>query len=235
MKRTDKLKLPHIHQMLETCGQPWQNNTNQIASGRANDFKLNVPGDRKVLPAVNSQLPLSPAINDTASDTKVLPSNSQHLLFSAGSQQKRGHEEDQTRSNLSGPEGDGAKRIRKENDESLTQPSEGTKQTRAHPTKESRQKATGTKSKTKVEGEQAITQLEEDGRWSDDDTKLLLETLLGSESEFYEGLIGNAKHVYKKVTKCKVNLQIFVLKLCNPGVCKHIQRKTQCQVSEGTL
>lgn len=44
-----------------------------------------------------------------------------------------------------------------------------------------------------------MTRLEEDGRWSDEDTKLLLETLLGGDSEFYEGLAGNAKHVYKKV------------------------------------
>ncbi|KAG0693406.1 hypothetical protein DFH29DRAFT_1007315 [Suillus ampliporus] len=58
-----------------------------------------------------------------------------------------------------------------------------------------------TKLKTKVEGEQAITQLEDDGYWSDKDTKLLLETLLGSDSKFYKGLAGNAKHVYQKISE----------------------------------
>ncbi|KAG0695830.1 hypothetical protein DFH29DRAFT_879784 [Suillus ampliporus] len=54
-------------------------------------------------------------------------------------------------------------------------------------------------SKTKADGDQAIVKLEDQGNWSDGDTKLLLETLLGGESELYEKLMTNAKYVYQKV------------------------------------
>ncbi|KAG2062521.1 hypothetical protein BDR04DRAFT_1123887, partial [Suillus decipiens] len=40
--------------------------------------------------------------------------------------------------------------------------------------------------------------LEDQGNWSDEDMKLLLETLLGSDSQLYEKLMVNAKYVYKK-------------------------------------
>ncbi|KAG1731090.1 uncharacterized protein EDB91DRAFT_1085207 [Suillus paluster] len=73
-------------------------------------------------------------------------------------------------------------------------------QTQPHFMKGSKRKATGTKLKTKGEEEQAITRLEEDGCLSDEDTKLLLETLLGSDS--------NAKHVYKKFGAEAVLIQI---------------------------
>ncbi|KAG2070287.1 hypothetical protein BDR04DRAFT_1118471 [Suillus decipiens] len=53
--------------------------------------------------------------------------------------------------------------------------------------------------KSKVEGDQAIAKLEDQGNWSDEDMKLLLETLLGSDSQLYEKLMVNAKYVYKKV------------------------------------
>jgi hypothetical protein len=53
--------------------------------------------------------------------------------------------------------------------------------------------------KTKAEGNQAIAKLEDQGNWSDEDTKLLLKTLLGSDSQLYEKLMVNAKYVYKKV------------------------------------
>jgi hypothetical protein len=137
-------------------------------------------------------------MNDIPSDRRVL------------SQQKREHED--VCDDLSG-ERDSTKKIQKDNSESLTQLSKGTKQTQPHSTKGPKQKAKDTKLKTKVEGEQAITRLEEDGCWSDKDTKLLLKTLLGSDSEFYEGFAGNAKHVYKKVMETWSNLHILVLKL----------------------
>lgn len=173
--------------MLEHCNQP-RPNPNQIAYSQANE----APGDGRV-PQVNSQPSVT---NDIPSDRTVLPINSQQLPVAAGSQQKREREEDCN--DLSG-ERDSTKKIRKANGKSVTQPSEGTNQIQPHSTKGSKRKATGAKLKTKVEGEQAMTRLEEDGRWSDEDTKLLLETLLGGDSEFYEGLAGNAKHVYKKV------------------------------------
>ncbi|KAG2742877.1 hypothetical protein P692DRAFT_20747308 [Suillus brevipes Sb2] len=47
-----------------------------------------------------------------------------------------------------------------------------------------------------------MAHLQEQSHWSDEDTKLLLETLLGGDSEFYEGLTGNAKHIFKKVSEC---------------------------------
>ena len=52
---------------------------------------------------------------------------------------------------------------------------------------------------TKAEGDQAMAQFEDQGQWSDDDTKLLLETLLGNDSELYDKLMTNAKYAYKKV------------------------------------
>ncbi|KAG1884171.1 hypothetical protein F4604DRAFT_1920023 [Suillus subluteus] len=45
----------------------------------------------------------------------------------------------------------------------------------------------------------APAKLEDQGNWSDEDTRLLLETLLGSDSQLYEKLMVNAKYVYKKV------------------------------------
>jgi hypothetical protein len=146
-------------------------------------------------------------MNDIPSDRRVL---SQQFPVAAVSQQKR--EREDVRDDLLG-ERDSTKKIRKDNSESLTQLSKGTKQSQPRSTKGPKQKAKDTKLKTKVEGEQAITRLEEDGRWSDEDTKLLLETLLGSDSEFYEGFAGNAKHVYKKVMETWSNLHILVLKL----------------------
>lgn len=53
--------------------------------------------------------------------------------------------------------------------------------------------------KTKADGDQAIAKLEDQGNWSDGDTKVLLEILLGGESELYEKLMTNAKYVYQKV------------------------------------
>jgi hypothetical protein len=44
-----------------------------------------------------------------------------------------------------------------------------------------------------------MAKLEDQGNWSDEDMKLLLETLLGSGSQLYEKLMVNAKYVYKKV------------------------------------
>jgi len=52
---------------------------------------------------------------------------------------------------------------------------------------------------TKAEGDQAMAQFEDQGQWSDDDTRLLLETLLGNDSELYDKLMTNAKYAYKKV------------------------------------
>ncbi|KAG2128663.1 uncharacterized protein EDB93DRAFT_1256612 [Suillus bovinus] len=59
--------------------------------------------------------------------------------------------------------------------------------------------------KSKAEGNQAIAKLEDQGNWSDEDTKLLLETLLGSDSQLYEKLMVNAKYVYKKVASTVFN------------------------------
>jgi hypothetical protein len=53
--------------------------------------------------------------------------------------------------------------------------------------------------KSKAEGNQAMAKLKDQGNWSDEDTKLLLETLLGSDSQLYKKLMVNAKYVYKKV------------------------------------
>ncbi|KAG2143281.1 hypothetical protein BD769DRAFT_1383252 [Suillus cothurnatus] len=46
--------------------------------------------------------------------------------------------------------------------------------------------------KSKAEGNQAMAKLEDQGNWSDEDMKLLLETLLGSDSQLYEKLMVNA-------------------------------------------
>jgi hypothetical protein len=135
--------------------------------------------------------------NEAACDPRPLPATV------APQPQKRGREE--YHSNLL-EDGDSAKKIKKtENDTPLTQTSS---ETRA--SKGSKRKATAaklkTKAKTKIEGEQAMAHLQEQSHWSDEDTKLLLETLLGGDSEFYEGLTGNAKHIFKKVTKMQSRL-----------------------------
>ncbi|KAG2743575.1 hypothetical protein P692DRAFT_20879011 [Suillus brevipes Sb2] len=70
------------------------------------------------------------------------------------------------------------------------------------PAKVSKRKSTA---KSKAEGNQAIAKLEDQGNWSDEDTKLLLETLLGSDSQLYEKLMVNAKYVYKKVASTVFN------------------------------
>ncbi|KAG1720965.1 hypothetical protein EDD22DRAFT_962669 [Suillus occidentalis] len=130
--------------------------------------------------------------NEAACDPRPLPATV------APQPQKRGHEE--YHGNLL-EDGDSVKKIKKtENDTPLTQTSS---ETRA--SKGSKRKATAaklkTKAKTKIEGEQAMAHLQEQSHWSDEDTKLLLETLLGGDSEFYEGLTGNAKHIFKKVSE----------------------------------
>ncbi|KAG2050122.1 hypothetical protein BDR06DRAFT_974775 [Suillus hirtellus] len=61
--------------------------------------------------------------------------------------------------------------------------------TQAGSIKKLRQK---TNAKLKAEEEQATAQLENLGHWSDKDTNLLLETLLGGNSEFYEYLTGKS-------------------------------------------
>jgi hypothetical protein len=106
-----------------------------------------------------------------------------------GQSRKRGHEE-----SLLGSSENGAKKIpRNENDGS--QPITA----QAGSVKGSKRK-TKANSKTDGDSEQVMAQLEDLGHWSDDDTKLLLETLLGGDSEFYEYLAGKSKHVFKKVT-----------------------------------
>lgn len=105
-----------------------------------------------------------------------------------GQSRKRGHEE-----SLLGSSENGAKKIpRNENDGS--QPITA----QAGSVKGSKRK-TKANSKTDGDSEQVMAQLEDLGHWSDDDTKLLLETLLGGDSEFYEYLAGKSKHVFKKV------------------------------------
>ncbi|OJA20409.1 hypothetical protein AZE42_12947, partial [Rhizopogon vesiculosus] len=140
-----------------------------------------------------SPVPYSRA-SEAAGDSRVLPFSPQQppVPATTGQQQKRGREE----TNLSGT-GDSAKKLRKENDKPLTQASEGTVQTQAM---KGLKRKTGVKAKRKVEGEQAMAQLEDQSHWSDEDTKLLLETILGTESAFYEDLVGNAKHIFRKIS-----------------------------------
>ncbi|KAG2745389.1 hypothetical protein P692DRAFT_20877771 [Suillus brevipes Sb2] len=108
-----------------------------------------------------------------------------------GQSRKRGHEE-----SLLGSSENGAKKIpRNENDGS--QPI--TAQAGSINLKGSKRK-TKANSKTDGDSEQVMAQLEDLGHWSDDDTKLLLETLLGGDSEFYKYLAGKSKHVFKKVS-----------------------------------
>ncbi|KAG1750581.1 uncharacterized protein EDB91DRAFT_1078599 [Suillus paluster] len=139
--------------------------------------------------------------NEAGGDPRPLPPHSQQqpLPATALQPQKRGREE--YHGNLLLEDGDSAKKIRKtENDTPSTRIS-----SEAHASKGLKRKATGaklkTKAKTKIDGEQAMAHLQEQSHWSDEDTKLLLETLLGGDSEFYEGLTGNAKHIFKKVSE----------------------------------
>ncbi|KAG1761603.1 hypothetical protein EDD22DRAFT_847642 [Suillus occidentalis] len=127
--------------------------------------------------------------NSAACDPRPLP------VTVAPQPQKRGREE--YHGNLL-EDGDSVKKIKKtENDTPLTQTS-----SEIRASKGSKRKAIAaklkTKVKTKIEGEQAMAHLQEQSHWSDEDTKLLLKTLLGGDSEFYEGLTGNAKHIFKK-------------------------------------
>ncbi|KAG1879743.1 hypothetical protein F4604DRAFT_1954144 [Suillus subluteus] len=149
-----------------------------------------LPNLRQVLEACGQ-----PQLNEPAGDSRSHPVHSQQQP----QPQKRGHEE--CESNLL-ENGDSAKKIRKtENDAPLTQTSEA----RTSKLEGSKQKATGTKAKTKakikVDGEQAMAHLQEQTHWSDEDTKLLLKTLLGTDSEFYEDLAGNAIRIFKKVSE----------------------------------
>ncbi|KAG1734243.1 uncharacterized protein EDB91DRAFT_1084146 [Suillus paluster] len=163
-------------QVLEACGRPQPNDLNQFVYGPSQ-------------------------ANEAGGDPRPLPPHSQQqpLPATAPQPQKRGHEE--YHGNLLLEDGDSAKKIRKtENDTPSTRIS-----SEAHASKGLKQKATGaklkTKAKTKIDGEQAMAHLQEQSHWSDKNTKLLLETLLGGDSEFYEGLTGNAKHVFKKVSE----------------------------------
>ncbi|KAG1791927.1 uncharacterized protein HD556DRAFT_1444995 [Suillus plorans] len=167
------VQLPHIRQVLEACGQPQPNDSNKFIYGPTR-------------------------ANEAACDPRPLPAHSQQqpLPATAPQPQKRGHEE--FHGNLLLEDDDSVKKIRKtENDTPLTQTG-----SEAHDSKGSKRKATAAKrkakAKTKIEGEQAMAHLQEQSHWSDEDTKLLLETLLGGDSEFYEGLTGNAKHIFKK-------------------------------------
>ncbi|KAG2144415.1 uncharacterized protein EDB93DRAFT_1104975 [Suillus bovinus] len=92
-------------------------------------------GDKRV-PQVNSQPPMLPVMNDVPSDRRAPPFNLQQFPVAAGLQQKREREEE---CNDLSEARDSTKKIQKENGESLTQPSEGTKQTQPRSTKGSKQ------------------------------------------------------------------------------------------------
>jgi hypothetical protein len=126
----------------------------------------------------------------TDSTPEGITAASVHNLPLIGQLQKRVRED----SNNPPEDGDVNKKLRKEDKTSMQTNQKGTKQPAA--TKASRRKGTA---KTKAEGDQALAQLEDQGHWSDEDTKLLLETLLGGESLLYDKLVTNAKYVYKKV------------------------------------
>lgn len=72
--------------------------------------------------------------------------------------------------------------------------------------------------------------------WTDVDTTLLLEALLGSESTYFNTLIVNAKRAYKKVT-WNYNLQLHTdyISLCRLQVASEVfgdqQRNSQLRVN----
>ncbi|KAI6152497.1 hypothetical protein BKA82DRAFT_4012954 [Pisolithus tinctorius] len=99
---------------------------------------------------------------------------------------------------MSLPEGgEGVKRMRKENQPLAQENGASTNKKLVKPMKQQ------CKAKQKANGDKAMEQFEwmqeKDRNWTDVDTTLLLEALLGSESTYFNTLIVNAKRAYKKV------------------------------------
>ncbi|KIO08884.1 hypothetical protein M404DRAFT_22703 [Pisolithus tinctorius Marx 270] len=107
--------------------------------------------------------------------------------------QKRTHNE-----SMSLPEGgEGVKRMQKENQPLTQENGASTNKKLVKPMKQQ------CKAKQKANGDKAMEQFEwmqeKDHNWTDVDTTLLLEALLGSESTYFDTLIVNAKCAYKKI------------------------------------
>ncbi|KIN93545.1 hypothetical protein M404DRAFT_36014 [Pisolithus tinctorius Marx 270] len=99
---------------------------------------------------------------------------------------------------MSLPEGgEGVKRMQKENQPLAQENGASTNKKLVKPMKQQH------KAKQKANGDKAMEQFEwmqeKDRNWTDVDTTLLLEALLGSESTYFDTLIVNAKRAYKKV------------------------------------
>ncbi|KAG1804016.1 hypothetical protein EV424DRAFT_1581703 [Suillus variegatus] len=64
-------------------------------------------------------------------------------------------------------------------------------------------KQTAAKTKATEDGKKALEELEESVNWTNDETRILLEALLGPDSELYTELGTNAKYAYRKVSQTK--------------------------------
>lgn len=136
---------------------------------------------------------------------------------------------------MSLPEGgEGVKRMRKENQPLAQENGANTNKKLVKPMKQQH------KAKQKANGDKAMEQFEwmqeKDRNWTDVDTTLLLEALLGSESTYFNTLIVNAKRAYKKVT-WNYNLQLHTdyISLCRLQVASEVfgdqQRNSQLRVN----
>lgn len=71
-------------------------------------------------------------------------------------------------------------------------------------------KQTAAKTKATEDGKKALEELEESVNWTNDETRILLEALLGPDSELYTELGTNAKYAYRKVS-VKFERHLFTL------------------------